>query len=184
MAEGCRASLRESSQVLHDGLALRKKPLFLGFRRFVMSPDVRAIQKSHSECQSVLSLNPFGQAFPYVEFCPADEKLCRSPSRAQFSGDALPFRAILMAPQNPCYYMVLLFFRKFNVLTFNLWLYGFFRLAGSGWYRASVEVFVLFRVKGDIADHLAGMVHAKTVRDLLHPHARRLATYSIHARYG
>lgn len=93
---------RENGQALHDGLALRKR-LFLGSRRFVVSPDVRAIQKSHSECCSELFLNPFEPAFPYAEFRPADGKLCCPPPRTQFSKDTPPFRTILMAPENRCY---------------------------------------------------------------------------------
>lgn len=68
-------------------------PFFLGSRRLVVRPDVRTI---------LLVLNPFEQAFPYAEFRPADEKLGRPPPRTQFSGDAPPFRAILMAPENCC----------------------------------------------------------------------------------
>lgn len=45
-----------------------KRPPFLGSRRFMVSPDVRAIQKSHSEHHSVLFLNQFEQVFPYAEF--------------------------------------------------------------------------------------------------------------------
>ncbi|EGG79187.1 hypothetical protein SXCC_00135 [Gluconacetobacter sp. SXCC-1] len=75
----------------------------MGSRRLVVSPDVRTIQKSHSERHSLLFLNQFEQAFPYAEFRPADEKLRRPPPWTQFSGDAPPFRAILMAPENCCY---------------------------------------------------------------------------------
>ncbi|ASC04894.1 hypothetical protein S101468_00626 [Acetobacter pasteurianus subsp. pasteurianus] len=96
-------SRRESGQVLHDGLALRKRPLFLGSRRFVVSPDVCAIQKSHSECHSLLFLNQCEQPLPYAELRPADEKLRSPPPRTQFSGDTPPFRAILMTPENRCY---------------------------------------------------------------------------------
>lgn len=50
---------------------------FFGSCGFVVSPDVRVIQKNHSERHSALFLNPFEQAFLYAEFRPEDEKLCR-----------------------------------------------------------------------------------------------------------
>jgi hypothetical protein len=51
----------------------------------------------------MLFLNPFEQAFPYAEFRPADEKLAARHHGPSSAGDASPFRAILMAPENRCY---------------------------------------------------------------------------------
>lgn len=73
-----------------------KEVPFLGSCRFAVSPDVRVIQKSHSERHSVLFLNQFEQTLPSVEFHPADEKLRCPPPRTQFSADTPSFRAILI----------------------------------------------------------------------------------------
>ncbi len=75
----------------------------MGSRRLVVSPDVRAIQKSHAQRHSVVVLNQFEQAFPHPQFRPADEKLRRPPPRTQLSGDTSPFRTILMTPEDRCY---------------------------------------------------------------------------------
>ena len=74
-----------------------------GSRRLVVSPDVCAIQKSHTKRYSLLLLNQCEQALPHLQLLPANAKLCRPPPRAQFSGDTPPFRTILMAPENRCY---------------------------------------------------------------------------------
>ena len=80
--------------------AALKIPLFGGSSGLLVGPDGGAVEACHPQLDPLALLRPLQQTLPNTVAAPAVESLCRHPPGSQMRGNAAPFRAGVVPPDD------------------------------------------------------------------------------------